>query len=88
MPINQALDVMEQTSGKKIDPQIFDFFKKKLNYRTPEKGTKRYKLEEIFDPTLPWEELPLVDLNIEIDPRDFGKIRTLEDIEKKQKKRR
>lgn len=87
MPINQALDVMEQTSGKKIDPKIFDFFKKKMSYRAPERGAKRYKLEDAFDPTLPWDELPLEELEIEIDPKDFGKIRTLEDIEKRRKKK-
>ncbi len=52
-----ALEVMQKTSGKKIDPIIFDIFTKKIHGLVfKAKGT--LELEEEFDPCQPHKELP------------------------------
>lgn len=86
LSIPEAIEVMEKTVGKKIDPKIFEVFKKNVMDFTD--GTNKFKkaLPDDFDPCMPHEELPLADHqekpNYQAEdifagnkPKTFGKIK-------------
>jgi HD-GYP domain-containing protein (c-di-GMP phosphodiesterase class II) len=88
MTIPEALQLMEKTVGKKIDPKIFEVFKKNINQFT-EPAVKMNKiLPEDFDPCSPHEELPLMEhvekpsyqaenIFAEQKPKKYGKVKSV-----------
>ena len=84
LPISEALSVMEKTAGKKIDPHIFKMFKNHVKHSKPQ-SVKDLRLTDRFDPTIPWEELPLEEVKVKEDDPDFGKIKIIDNEGKKEK---
>jgi HD-GYP domain-containing protein (c-di-GMP phosphodiesterase class II) len=81
LPISQAIDVMNKFSGIKLDPKLFKAFAAHVKY-TKVNSTKELKLADSFDPTLPYETIPLEEVKKMFDEEDFGKIRIAEHSEK------
>ncbi|MBT7608197.1 MAG: HD domain-containing protein [Bacteriovoracaceae bacterium] len=87
MPISEALQLMEKTVGKKIDPKIFEVFKNNINQFTEPAAKLNQILPEDFDPCSPHDELPLMeytnkpnyqaeDIFAETEQKKFGKIKS------------
>jgi HD-GYP domain-containing protein (c-di-GMP phosphodiesterase class II) len=85
LEIEKAIAVMQNTVGKKIDPQIFKVFKKHVKKIVVDKRIE-IKLADDFDPTLPYESLPLEKVKIEKPKEDYGKIKMMGDDPKSKKK--
>jgi HD-GYP domain-containing protein (c-di-GMP phosphodiesterase class II) len=73
LAINKAIGVMERTVGKKIDPQIFEVFKTHVA-KIVVKNKVNLKLLDSFDPSIPYEKLPLERVEIKDDDEDYGQI--------------
>lgn len=58
LSIHDALEVMNKSIGRKIDPKIFEIFTKNVNVVL--NGRTNQELEDNFDPCQPHEALPLV----------------------------
>ncbi len=74
MSVSKAIDVMSKFSGVKLDPKLFKAFTghvdhQKLKNKTP------LKLADSFDPTIPYEKIPLEEVKEIFDEENFGKIR-------------
>ena len=78
---------MEKTVGKKIDPDIFECFKKHVKKIVMNKRVD-YRIADHFDPAIPYEKLPLEKEVIE-EKKDnnFGKITVLDEVKPKKKKK-
>lgn len=87
LPISEALAVMEKTAGKKIDPQIFKRFKAHVQHSKP-LSAKDLQLSDKFDPTIPWAELPLEEVQVIEEDEDFGKIRVIGEDGKREKNKK
>jgi HD-GYP domain-containing protein (c-di-GMP phosphodiesterase class II) len=87
LPISKALDVMEKTSGKKLDPKLFKVFASHVKYSKVE-STHELKMADSFDPSIPYEKLPLEEVKKMFEEEDFGKIKFADgaDEVKKSKK--
>jgi len=85
IPLSQAIDLMEKTAGRKIDPKLFVSFKGHVNYAKVQ-GAKQYTIADDFDSCMPHIELPLEELEELYDPDDFGKIRILDEKNRPIKK--
>jgi len=79
-----ALEVMQKTAGKKIDPTIFEVFTKKV-HGLVFKGKGVLELEDNFDPCQPHQALPFKDFkakkqehNLFEKEKDFGKVQKTE----------
>ena len=81
LPIDDALAIMEKTAGKKIDPHIFQLFKK--NVASIAHAPKlKIQLPDDFDPCQPHDALPFQDStsapsgNLDLLKKDqaFGKV--------------
>lgn len=81
LTVSQGLDVMAKTAGKKLDPKIFKAFQNHVSTSNVQ-STKQLKLADSFDPTLPYENLPLEEVEEMFTDADFGKIRVIEEKEK------
>lgn len=80
-----ALNVMRKFRGVKLEPKLFDIFEKHVDHvKTDVK--RDLKLSDRFDPTIPWEQLPLEEIKA-LQTADFGKIRVLGDTKKNEKKK-
>tara|TARA_B100001971_G_scaffold91031_1_gene83986 strand:- start:54609 stop:55694 length:1086 start_codon:yes stop_codon:yes gene_type:complete len=86
LTISQAIDVMERFSGVKLDPKLFALFAKHVTHSKLE-TSKMLKLSDAFDPTLPFEKLPLEELDRIFEKEDFGKIKVLDEKDPKEKKK-
>ena len=74
LPISKALSVMDKFSGIKLDPKIFKAFAAHIEHNKI--STKDdLKLSDGFDPTLPYEKLPLEEVQELFEEEDFGKIK-------------
>ncbi len=58
MSPQMAIDLMKKTAGKKIDPKLFELFRKAINL-VGTKERSNLELEEDFDPCQPQKILPL-----------------------------
>lgn len=87
LTISQAIDVMERFSGVKLDPKLFALFSKHVKHSKLETN-KKFKLSDSFDPTLPFENLPLEELDKIFEKEDFGKIKLLDGTEKDKKSKK
>lgn len=76
LTISQAIDVMERFSGVKLDPKLFALFAKHVNHSKLE-SNKKFKLSDSFDPTIPFDKLPLEELDQIFEKENFGKIKVL-----------
>jgi HD-GYP domain-containing protein (c-di-GMP phosphodiesterase class II) len=83
MTITQALSLMEKAVNKKIDEKIFKVFAAHVGY-TKAKTTRQLKIADDFDPCLPHSVLPLEEIKEMFEGEDFGKIRMIENDEKKK----
>ncbi len=72
--VENAIKIMENTVGKKIDAKVFEVFSKYAKKTMSANFT--YEMHENFDPTLPYKELPIVKVKVEKAKQDFGKIKT------------
>lgn len=84
LTVSQAIDVMERFSGVKLDPKLFALFSKHINHSKIE-SNKKFKLSDKFDPTIPFEEIPLEELDQIFEKEDFGKIKVLDGDDKENK---
>lgn len=58
LSMEDALAVMERSSGRKIDPNLFEAFKTKVT-NVVYKGKSNHELPDSFDPCMPHKVLPL-----------------------------
>ena len=78
LSISQAIDIMEKTTGKKLDPKVFKVFTKHVQ-ASKVKSTKQLKMADSFDPSVPYAELPLEEVEEMFTDKDFGQIRFLDE---------
>jgi HD-GYP domain-containing protein (c-di-GMP phosphodiesterase class II) len=86
LALEHAVGVMEKTAGVKIDPNIFEVFTSKVK-KIVLKQKVDVRLADSFDPTLPYEKLPLEKVKIEDEKQDFGKIKIQGDLGLKKNKK-
>jgi len=72
--VDQGLQIMRKTSGKKIDPKIFKAFEDHISTGKI-KTTTELKMADSFDPSIPYEKFPLEKEEVK---DDFGKIKVKE----------
>lgn len=84
--ISQAINIMEKTSGKKIDPKIFAAFVKHIEY-TKAGTTKELKMSDSFDPSIPYAAFPLEEVKAMFTDDDFGKIKVIDKKDNLTKKK-
>ncbi len=84
LPVDQALEVIRSTAGKKIDPELLKQLELQLEKGTinaSEKPAKRKELATDFDPCQPHDQIPIRTVQ-ELLPQEkkkaFGKIRVIE----------
>lgn len=77
--VEEALSIMRNAKGKKIDPIIFDLFEKHVHGIKKKIETRNLSLPEDFDPCQPHKKLALHE------GKDFGKIKILEESSEKKK---
>lgn len=89
LPVEEALEVIRSTAGKKIDPEILRHLEQQLEKGTinaSEKPAKRKVLATDFDPCQPHDQIPIRTVQ-ELLPQEkkkaFGKIRVIETPEQK-----
>lgn len=83
LSIQDAMNVMRKFRGKKLDPEIFDVFDHHVRY-VRATGVKELKLSDSFDPTLPYEKLPVEEVKQFEKDMDFGKIKFADTPKKKK----
>ena len=74
LTISQALGVMGKFSGVKLDPNLFKAFAAHVEHHKIE-SRDDLKLADSFDPTIPYEKLPLEEIEKMFEEENFGKIR-------------
>jgi HD-GYP domain-containing protein (c-di-GMP phosphodiesterase class II) len=74
--VAEAANVMRKFRGKKLDEKIFDVFEKHLHFIRSD-YTRDMILGSEFDPTLPYNFLPLTEIRLD-KKHEFGKIKVLE----------
>ncbi|MBY0517895.1 MAG: HD domain-containing protein [Bacteriovoracaceae bacterium] len=80
MPIADALNVMRKFRGIKLEPSLFDIFEKHVDHVKTD-IRKDLVLADRFDPTIPWETLPLEEIKA-IQKNGFGKIKLIDNKKK------
>lgn len=83
LSIQDAMNVMRKFRGTKLDPEIFDIFDHHVRY-VRATGVKELKLSDSFDPTLPYEKLPVEEIRQFEKDMDFGKIKYADTPKKKK----
>ncbi len=87
LSIHDALEVMNKSVGRKIDPKIFQIFTNNVNVVL--KGRTNQELEDNFDPCQPHEALPLVRPKAKkLGDGNFLKKEDPQDFQKKKKKKK
>jgi len=66
-----AIEVMSHSVGRKIDPKIFDVFKKNVNVILDGKNMSKVELPDEFDPCQPQNVLPFKKVGPKIQRSDF-----------------
>jgi HD-GYP domain-containing protein (c-di-GMP phosphodiesterase class II) len=77
MHIADAMNVMRKFRGVKLEPALYDLFEKSVDF-VKAAVKKDLRLSDRFDPTIPWERLPLEEVKA-LKNADFGKIRIVGD---------
>jgi len=83
LSIQDAMNVMRKFRGTKLDPEIFDIFDHHVRY-VRATGVKELKLSDSFDPTLPYDKLPVEEIKQFEKDMDFGKIKFADTSKKKK----
>lgn len=74
LPMQEAINVMSRTVGKKIDPFIFKVFQTTLKIFV-QKGNITHELDESYDSERAYEKLPLVEIkNVSGEPEKSSKV--------------
>ena len=81
LPVSQAIEIMDKTSGKKLDPKVFKIFASHVKHSKVETA-RDLKMADSFDPSIPYENLPLEEVKKMFEGEDFGKIRVIEEKNK------
>lgn len=81
LPVSQAIDIMDKTSGKKLDPKVFKLFAAHVKHSKVETA-KELKMADSFDPSIPYADLPLEEVTQMFEDKDFGKIRLIDEKQK------
>lgn len=85
LAVSQAIEVMRNTSGKKLDPKLFERFAAHVKYSKVETA-KELKMADHFDPSIPYAELPVSEVKKVFKDENFGKIKVLDGQKKKMEK--
>ncbi len=83
LSIQDAMNVMRKFRGTKLDPEIFDIFDHHVRY-VRATGVKELKLSDSFDPTLPYDKLPVEEIKQFEKDMAFGKIKFADTSKKKK----
>jgi HD-GYP domain-containing protein (c-di-GMP phosphodiesterase class II) len=86
LPVSDAMNTMRKFRGTKLDPEIYDIFDNHVHYVRAE-NARDLKLADYFDPTLPYEKLPLEEVKKFEKEMGFGKIKVVDTDKPKKKKR-
>lgn len=65
LPLQEAINVMSRTVGKKIDPFIFKVFQRAIDVFV-KKDNVKFELDETYDSERPYEKLPLREITQEV----------------------
>lgn len=76
---DQALELMDKSKGKKIDPELFDRFVKMMK-KYVKSGKGEYEVPDDFDPCQPHKELPIQKVKVVGDDEDYGRIKGKEEF--------
>lgn len=76
--ISQGIDIMQKTSGIKLDPKLFKLFAAHVGSLNP-KNVKQLRMADTFDPSIPYSILPLEEIQEMFSGDDFGKIRFIDE---------
>tara|TARA_Y100000780_G_scaffold232594_1_gene268335 strand:+ start:5977 stop:7101 length:1125 start_codon:yes stop_codon:yes gene_type:complete len=85
LTVSEAIDIMSKTTGKKLDPKIFKVFAAHVKH-SKVSTAKELKMADSFDPSIPYEVLPIEEIEEMFNNEDFGKIRVIMEEEDKKKK--
>jgi HD-GYP domain-containing protein (c-di-GMP phosphodiesterase class II) len=85
LPISDAMNVMRKYRAVKLDPKIFDVFDHHVHYVRAE-FAKDLRLSDRFDPTLPYDKLPVEEIKSFGKEMNFGKIKVVDPNAKKPTK--
>lgn len=84
LSVDEALHVMSNAKGKKLDPELFDIFVKGAKTMIKE-GKMNFELPEEFDPCQPQDEFPFSKIKKVEEKKDFGAIRVVDRMKPKKK---
>lgn len=71
------MNVMRKYRAVKLDPKIFDVFDHHVSYVRAE-FPKDLRLSDRFDPTLPYDKLPVEEIKSFGKEMNFGKIKVID----------
>jgi hypothetical protein len=74
---------MRKFRSIKLDPDIFDVFDTQVRYVKIE-NAKDLRLADSFDPTIPYAKLPIEEMKKFSKEMGFGKIRVVDEKDKKK----
>ncbi|MBI99685.1 MAG: hypothetical protein CME67_00520 [Halobacteriovoraceae bacterium] len=83
LTVSEAIDIMSKTVGKKLDPKIFKVFSAHVKH-SKVSTAKELKMSDAFDPSIPYEVLPIEEIEEMFTNEDFGKIRVIMEEEDKK----
>lgn len=84
VPVSQGIAIMEKTAGKKLDPKIFKMFADHVD-KSNVSNVKELRMNDSFDPSIPYATLPLEEIEEMFDGEDFGKIKMIDEQEELKK---
>ena len=85
LSIPDAMNTMRKFRGTKLDPTIFDIFDQHVRYVRAD-SAKDLRLADHFDPTIPYAQLPIEEIKKFEKEMDFGKIKVVDPVQKKERK--
>ena len=83
LSVSDAMNVMRKYRAIKLDPKIFDVFDHHVSYVRAE-FPKDLRLSDKFDPTLPYDKLPVEEVKTFSKEMNFGKIKVHDPNPKKK----
>ena len=86
MSVQEAVNVMSRSKGKKLDPELFEVFVQSVHHFVQSKKITQ-ELPDDFDPCQPQQALPFLDVVHRKKPKnDFGEIKLVDGNAKQDKK--
>jgi HD-GYP domain-containing protein (c-di-GMP phosphodiesterase class II) len=83
LSLQDAMNTMRKFRAIKLDPDIFDVFDTQVRYVKIE-NAKDLRLADSFDPTIPYAKLPIEEMKKFSKEMGFGKIRVVDEKDKKK----